>query len=58
MYGSVLPVDDPRSPTMTPALAATRPDAVTDDDDCPHCGAVPANVQGLTACPECGWTTN
>lgn len=43
---------------MTPQLAAQRAPVPTHPEDCPDCGAGTANVQGLTACPECGWTTN
>lgn len=54
---NVLILGDRVPGTMTPELAAKLAPAPI-QADCPHCGAGTANVQGLTACPECGWTTN
>lgn len=58
MYDSVLLREGVLSAQMTPKLEARRTSTPSSPDDCPHCGADTANVQGLTACPECGWTTN
>jgi ribosomal protein S27AE len=56
-FDRVLIVGEDGTTKMTPRLAARRKPVPVHPDDCPECGAGTANVQGLTACPECGWTT-
>lgn len=56
--GGVIPHDVVEPPTMAPQLKASPSPVPTHPDDCPHCGGGTVNVQGLVACPECGWTTN